>query len=162
MSKIDVDQSSQLLWSWQTTLFMFWKAKKHGLLCLSHTKQLNSKFPCLLFFCLLLWAPKKWIILMSTYSFRSSDRPWKAPGTMVLIKLCLRSLGKEKILVQQRQCAQGWWWCILKVWDLVELSIVVADSQMMTPCLALTLQWFACSGLLYKYGVQCNKLQMQM
>lgn len=42
-----------------------------------------------------------WIMLMSTYSFRSSDRPWKAPGMMVLIKLCLRSLERKRKILGQ-------------------------------------------------------------
>lgn len=48
----------------------------------------------------------KGITLMSTYSFRSSDRPWKAPGMTVLIKLCLRSLGREKILAQHENACR--------------------------------------------------------
>lgn len=37
-----------------------------------------------------------WNVLLPTYSFRSSGRPWKAPGMMVLMRLCLRSLETEK------------------------------------------------------------------
>lgn len=34
--------------------------------------------------------------IASTHSFRSSDKPRKAPGMMVLIRLCFRSLETEK------------------------------------------------------------------
>lgn len=34
--------------------------------------------------------------LISTYSFRRSDKLWKAPGMMVLMRLLLRSLWRER------------------------------------------------------------------
>lgn len=47
-------------------------------------------------------------MLMCTYSFRSSDRPWKAPGMMVLIKLFLSSLGKVKNIKLSCSLAESW------------------------------------------------------
>lgn len=151
----------QPLWSWQTMLFVFWKAKQPGLLRLSHTKQLNSTFPCLLFFCLLLWTPKKWIILMSTYSFRSSDRPWKAPGMMVLIKLCLRSLGKRENISSTNKLCTGMMVMHLKSLGFSRIKHCGCrqpDGDPLSCTYPTVVCWLGATVELW----QCNKLQMQI
>ena len=71
-----------------------------------------------------------WDMLMCTYSFRSSDRPWKAPGVMVLIKLCLRSLGRENISGQWQNACR----------DDVDTSSIRCSAH----CKHVCLEWAVC------------------